>query len=233
MEQNSFENQIKEKMENHLITPSNQVWTRLNEMLPVSEEPKRNYGWMFLVASCIGFISISIFFQKQPDELVDTDKPKISIENKIAPRTGNKTSTSNGLGIISDIKNSEKENVKGEAIINQKKNNEILVLENNEIKNNSKSNLEDGILNVNQKPIVFNEQTQNSSQLITNDLNSLNETSRKKELDAKSNQIRVNANSLLSQVEDELNLTFRQKVIMKIAENYKATKEVLAARNQE
>ncbi len=233
MEQNSFENQIKEKMENHLITPSNQVWTRLNEMLPVSEEPKRNYGWMFLAASCIGFISISIFFQKQPDELVDTDKPKISIENKIAPRTGNKTSTSNGLGIISDIKNSEKENVKGEAIINQKKNNEVLVLENNEIKNNSKSNLEDGILNVNQKPIVFNEQTQNSSQLITNDLNSLNETSRKKELDAKSNQIRVNANSLLSQVEDELNLTFRQKVIMKIAENYKATKEVLAARNQE
>ena len=233
MEQNSFENQIKEKMENQSITPSNQVWTRLNEMLPVSEEPKRNYGWMFLAASCIGFISISIFFQKQPDELVDTDKPKISIENKIAPRTGNKTSTSNGLGIISDIKNSEKENVKGEAIINQKKNNEVLVLENNEIKNNSKSNLEDGILNVNQKPIVFNEQTQNSSQLITNDLNSLNETSRKKELDAKSNQIRVNANSLLSQVEDELNLTFRQKVIMKIAENYKATKEVLASRNQE
>jgi hypothetical protein len=84
-----------------------------------------------------------------------------------------------------------------------------------------------------QKPIVFKEQTQNSLQLNTNESNFLNETSQKNELDTKSNQIRVNVNSLLSQVENELNLTFRQKVIIKIAKNYKATKEILVARNQE
>lgn len=233
MGQNSFENQIKEKLENRSITPSNEVWNRLNEMLPVPEEPKRNFKWMMLVASCIGFISIAIFFQRQPDELFDADKPKIAIENKTTSRTENTTSKSNGLGIISDKINSEKEIVKVESKKNQKRNNEILVLENNGIKNNTMSNLDAGILNENQKPIVINQETQNSSELGTNESNSLKETSQKNDLDAKSNQIRVNANSLLSQVENELNLTFRQKVVMKIAKNYKATKEVLVARNQQ
>ena len=233
MEQNSFENQIKENLEKHSITPSNEVWSRLNEMLPVSEEPKRNYKWMFLAASFIGFFSTVIFFQRQPDELVDADKPKILIDNKIAPRTENALSKSNGLGIISDIKNSEKEIVKFESKINHKKNNDLLVLENNGVKNNSKSILEDVILNGTQNSIVFKEQTQNISQPNANELNSLNETSQKSELDTKSDQIRVNAISLLSQVENELNLTFRQKVIIKIAKNYKATKEILVTRNQE
>ena len=233
MEQNSFENQIKEKLNKHSITPSNQVWSKLNEMLPVSEEPKRNYKWMFLVASCIGFISTAIFFQYQPYELVETDLPKITIESKIAPRTENTISSSNSLEIILDKKNPKKEIVKAQSKINQKKLNEVLAIENNEIRNNPKSNLEDVIPNVNSKAITLKEPIQSISQSKASESISLNETSQKNELDTKSNPIRVNANSLLSQVEEELNLTFRQKVVMKIAKNYKATKEVLVARNQE
>jgi hypothetical protein len=233
MEQNSFENQIKEKLENRSITPSNQAWSRLNEMLPVSDEPKRNFKWMFLAASFIGFISVAIFFQRQPNELVGADKPKIPIENIIAPRTENTISKSGSLGIISDKVNPEKEIVKVESKINQKKNNQAIISENNGVEINSKTNLDDGMSNGTQKPIIFKEQTQNSSQLIAHESNSLNEIAQKSELDTKSDQIRVNVNSLLSQVENELNLTFRQKVIIKIAKNYKATKEILVARNQE
>jgi hypothetical protein len=233
MEQNSFENQIKEKLENRSITPSNQAWSRLNEMLPVSDEPKRNFKWMFLAASCIGFISIAIFFQRQPDELVENDLPKITIENNMVPKTENTSNISNNLGIILDKKNPEKEIVKVESKINQKKNNQAIISENNGVEINSKTNLDDGMSNGTQKPIIFKEQTQNSSQLIAHESNSLNEIAQKSELDTKSDQIRVNVNSLLSQVENELNLTFRQKVIIKIAKNYKATKEILVARNQE
>jgi hypothetical protein len=233
MEQNSFENQIKEKLENRSITPSNQAWSRLNEMLPVSDEPNRNFKWMFLAASFIGFISVAIFFQRQPNELVGADKPKIPIENIIAPRTENTISKSGSLGIISDKVNPEKEIVKVESKINQKKNNQAIISENNGVEINSKTNLDDGMSNGTQKPIIFKEQTQNSSQLIAHESNSLNEIAQKSELDTKSDQIRVNVNSLLSQVENELNLTFRQKVIIKIAKNYKATKEILVARNQE
>ena len=233
MEQNSFENQIKEKLENRSITPSNQAWSRLNEMLPVSDEPKRNFKWMFLAASFIGFISVAIFFQRQPNELVGADKPKIPIENIIAPRTENTISKSGSLGIISDKVNPEKEIVKVESKINQKKNNQAIISENNGVEINSKTNLDDGISNGTQKPINFKEQTQISFQLIAHESNSLDQIVPKNELDDTSNQIRVNANSLLSQVENELNLTFRQKVIIKIAKNYKATKEILVARNQE
>ena len=233
MEQNSFENQIKEKLENRSITPSNQAWSRLNEMLPVSDEPKRNFKWMFLAASFIGFISVAIFFQRQPNELVGADKPKIPIENIIAPGTENTISKSGSLGIISDKVNPEKEIVKVESKINQKKNNHAIISENNGVEINSKTNLDDGMSNGTQKTIIFKEQTQNSSQLIAHESNSLNEIAQKSELDDSSGQIRINANSLLSQVENELNLTFRQKVIIKIAKNYKATKEILVARNQE
>jgi hypothetical protein len=165
--------------------------------------------------------------------LVETDLPKITIENKIVPRTENTISSSNSLEIILDKKNPKKEIVKAQSKINQKNINEILALENNEIRNNSKSNLENVIPNVNSKANTLKEPTQSISQLKASESISLNETSQKNELDTKSNQIRVNANSLLSQVEEELNLTFRQKVVMKIAKNYKATKEVLVARNQE
>lgn len=233
MGQNSFENQIKEKLENRSITPSNEVWFRLNEMLPASEKPKQNYGWMFLAASCIGFICVFMYFNNQTKEFVVTDKTKILIENKMAPGTEITINSSNGLGVILDKKNSQKETDKVESKLKIKNNHEVLLLEQNVVENNLKSNLDHGILDENQKPIVINQKTQNSSELGTIELNSLKETSQKNDLDAKSDQIRVSANSLLSQVEDELNLTFRQKVVMKIAKNYKATKEVLVARNQQ
>jgi lipopolysaccharide export LptBFGC system permease protein LptF len=165
--------------------------------------------------------------------LVENDKPKFPIKNIIVPRTENTISKSSSLGIISDKVNSENVIVKVESKINQKKNNHAIISENNGVVINSKTNLDDGMSNGTQKPIIFKEQTQNSSQLIAHESNSLNETSQKIELDDSSGQIRVNANSLLSQVENELNLTFRQKVIIKIAKNYKATKEILVARNQE
>jgi tellurite resistance protein len=56
------------------------------------------------------------------------------------------------------------------------------------------------------------------------------EKTSKKEANAK---VKVNANSLLSQVDGELEQTFRQKVINRIGKNYQEVKVALANRNQE
>jgi hypothetical protein len=46
-------------------------------------------------------------------------------------------------------------------------------------------------------------------------------------------KIKVDANSLLSEVDRELEQTFREKVITKIGKNYQEIKVVLVTRNQE
>ena len=46
-------------------------------------------------------------------------------------------------------------------------------------------------------------------------------------------KVKVNANSLLSEVDGELELTFREKVFKKAAKNYQEVKVALANRNQE
>ena len=45
--------------------------------------------------------------------------------------------------------------------------------------------------------------------------------------------IKVNANSLLSQVDGELELTFREKVINRINKNYQEAKVAITTRNQQ
>ena len=46
-------------------------------------------------------------------------------------------------------------------------------------------------------------------------------------------KVKVDAGSLLSQVDGELELTFREKVIRTVGKNYKNVKVALANRNQE
>ena len=46
-------------------------------------------------------------------------------------------------------------------------------------------------------------------------------------------KIKVNANSLLSQIDGELDQSFRDKVLTKISKNYKEVKVALATRNQQ
>jgi hypothetical protein len=45
--------------------------------------------------------------------------------------------------------------------------------------------------------------------------------------------VKVNPNTLLSQVDGELELSFREKVINKVNKNYQTVKVALANRNQE
>lgn len=47
------------------------------------------------------------------------------------------------------------------------------------------------------------------------------------------NKVKINANDLLSQVDGELELSFREKVINKVNKNYQTVKVALANRNVE
>ena len=50
---------------------------------------------------------------------------------------------------------------------------------------------------------------------------------------AKANKINVDANTLLSQADGEVEMTFREKAINRLTKNYKEVKVALANRNNE
>ncbi|HEX8016555.1 MAG TPA: hypothetical protein VF465_15105 [Flavobacterium sp.] len=46
-------------------------------------------------------------------------------------------------------------------------------------------------------------------------------------------KVKVNANDLLNQVDGELELSFREKIISKVNKNYQTVKVAVASRNQQ
>lgn len=63
MEPNKIDNQIREKLNAREVQPSAQAWDRLDAMLTVSEEkkPKKGYGWFFVAASTLLFFGLGFF----------------------------------------------------------------------------------------------------------------------------------------------------------------------------
>ena len=84
MEPNKLENQFKEKLNSREINPTKMAWDRLDDMLTITEEkkPKRNYDWMYIAASIIGFIFIGVLFFSQTEELIDVKRNEVVLENK-------------------------------------------------------------------------------------------------------------------------------------------------------
>ena len=80
MEPNNIENQFREKLNSRQINPSENSWDRLDAMLTVAEEPKRNFRWMYFAASFLGFILIATVFLNQTEEVIDVPSQKVVIE---------------------------------------------------------------------------------------------------------------------------------------------------------
>ena len=119
---------------------------------------------------------------------------------------------------------------KNTAIAPSQKTNKQIIFPQNQIAqtgNTNKNNVEQPIeksIN-NQKTNEINQtsaiQIKNESQIAEINTKAMNPT------------VKVNASNLLSEVDNELELSFREKVIRKIDKNYKTVKVALANRNQQ
>ncbi|QTD37603.1 hypothetical protein JL193_16285 [Polaribacter batillariae] len=92
METNKLDNNVKKKLENRTIKPSDSAWERLSAQL--DEQPKqKKKGWFFYIgyaASILAFISLGIYLFSNDDEMqtpkqiiVEETIDTISIKNKI------------------------------------------------------------------------------------------------------------------------------------------------------
>ncbi|WP_298304674.1 hypothetical protein [Flavobacterium sp.] len=243
MAQNKLETQIKEKLNSREIQPSEMSWDRLDAMLSVAEEKKtkRSFGWLYIAASILVFLSVGLFFINQKEEVSGTDNQIVTKEVENNKEQNDSVITKQNF--TNEITNQQEEQV---AAINNKP--QIINKKSSESfnQNNQKTGV-NPIINkekeieyqatevIAQKDmprIISQEKIEMPKKVAVNvdDLLASVEKTSKKEVNAK---VKVNANSLLSQVDGELEQTFRQKVINRIGKNYQEVKVALANRNQE
>lgn len=236
----TIDNQFREKLNSREIKPSENAWDRLDAMLTVADsnntveekkKPKRSFGWMSrnfgIAASFLGFILIATVFLSQTEELMDVEKAPIVNETIEKP--------------------SEEEIIKTE-IITPKAEQPIAKTENKSNKNQKTHSNQNSIINQNQTVVNHQDLIAENPQPVINQDPEINQKSdyanvdellaavkknKKDKLFQNKATVKVNSNDLLSQVDGELELSFRQKVIKSVSKNYQEVKVALSTRNQE
>ncbi len=243
MEPNKLEKQFREKLNAREIQPSTQAWDRLDAMLSVAEEKKtrRPFGFLFIAASILVLVTLGTFFFTQDATKIQPQHNNSVVETEIKKDTAQNPVKHNQLPIVKSEKNTE-------AIAttdNQPSNQSSIINQKTTV--NQKDNAYQSQI-IKDKEIVF----QNSGDLALKDLPKIVDSKEtiavKREtvsdadllasLDAaakqstsKNSTMKVDAKSLLSQIDGELNQTFREKTFSKLSKNYQEIKVALANRN--
>jgi ABC-type lipoprotein release transport system permease subunit len=254
MEPNNIENQIKEKLNTREIQPSAQAWDRLDAMLSVAEEKKTKRSaflslrFIGIAASVLVFITVGAYFYNQEKT---TTKPMESVVvNETSKDTLNNNSALDKTKINEAITPIQKQQplvqIENNLVKSQESKNNATSTNQNEVSINNQKVTANQKTTANQKQDVIVAENSKKEEVISpknNEVNlnlseqpkqtavALNENTVKKELPTIT-KVKVDANSLLSQVDGELELTFREKVLKKVTKNYKEVKVALANRNQ-
>ena len=215
MESHKFEKDFRKKLNQREIAPSENSWDRLDAMLTVAEkkQPKKSNGWLYIAASIIGFICIGNLFFRQTEELIDVRKDNVVIENQESIKPVEEVIIKEEVSIINKSSVATRNS-------NQIKFKKQIPILNEEVVINEKQDLVS-----NEKPVdeIVSEsiiQKSNPNELIAS-------------VDKTKPSVKVDAKNLLSEVDGELELTFREKMVQKVNKNYNTIKVALANRNQE
>ncbi|TDO77844.1 hypothetical protein EV143_10377 [Flavobacterium chryseum] len=237
MEPNNFEKDFRDKLNQRKIEPSDKAWDRLDAMLSIAErtEPKETSKrkWLYVAASIVGFLLIGTFFFNQKKNTIETLKENVVIEENLKKDSILKPILNTIDFRKTEIANSEKssdQTSNKEKINLNNKSSKPIKKEQNQIAESSiiiKNNQENQTIN-NQISTVETSKNENRDQLI----NSAEKTA-VAENSAKAKKIKVNAGDLLNQVDGELELSFREKIITKVNKNYQTVKVAVTNRNQQ
>lgn len=228
MAQHKIDNQIREKLNAREIQPSAQAWDRLDAMLTVSEEKKskKGYGWFFVAASMILFIGLG-FFLFNSNETIEVNN-SIPVVTTIKEEI-NSTET-NTINEIS-IEKQQPVLVQNKVIYSKKQSKFIKSVETNELIK------EENIIQENPTPNTHHPSPKLYKYVTPEDLLAEVQTGEKviasdKKTSPKT-KMKVDANSLLTNVEKELDENHRETTLDKLNRKFKDAKSALANRNYE
>ncbi|WP_281309669.1 hypothetical protein [Flavobacterium flavigenum] len=237
MEPNNFEKDFRNKLKQRKIEPSEKGWDRLDAMLSIAEEkkqPKKKNKWLYIAASVAGFLFVGTFFFNNQKNPVENLKNPVVIEESTKKDTVTKPVLKVTNTVKTEVAISQKESIQNSNKKQHKLNPETntnLKNENNQIAESSviiKNNHEKQSIN-NQVSVVENSKKETVDQL----LNSAEKTIVAENSSKKKSKVKINADDLLNQVDDELELSFRERVITAVNKNYQTVKVAVANRNQQ
>jgi cytoskeletal protein RodZ len=241
MAQHNIDKDFKSKLSQREITPTANAWDRLDAMLTVAEQkkPKKDFGWLYIAASVVGFLLIGTVYFNNIPELKDVKRegnneivlqnnesektpetttteilPTVTDSQSIASVTPTKTKSpvqSNSVSIITQTAGNQKTN-------NQNHSNPVQTI--NEVTNQSQLIAENKPSSIKTGPIGTN---QSVDELLAN--------AGAAQPSSTQSSVKVNAKNLLSQVDGEVNQTFREKIIHKIGRNYQEVAQAVSTRN--
>ena len=239
MEPNNFEKDLRDKLNERKIEPSHKAWDRLDAMLSVAEENKPNKKskkWLYIAASFIGFLLVGTLFFNPHKRSVEIPENVVT-EKELQKETIVKPMVNDIDPVRNEIAVSDKSSK--ETLVKQQKNNPEAsgLISDKTIKNESNQIAESSVI------IKNNHQKQSQ-----NNQTEIAETSKKENVDqlleiaenkvlaqnqAKKAKVKINASDLLNQVDGELELSFREKMITKVNKNFQEVKVALSNRNQQ
>lgn len=230
MEPNKLETQFKEQLNSREIKPSEMAWSKLDAMLTVAEKPKAKFPWLFIAASFVGFLLIGTVYFDQKGNGIENVENEVVIQNSVAPKTtvvpenSIKLKTEDEKGLVANVVQKSTSGTNKTPILKEKS---IVV------NNNSNQNQVAEVSITNQKIEQKSIKSQISDVTVDELLAVAGNPSKKENQLNQKPVVHVNAGNLLSQVDGELELSFREKVINKVSKNYQTVKVALANRNLE
>jgi len=236
MEPNKLETQIKEQLNAREIQPSPMAWDRLDAMLTLAEDKKTkrsaflSYRTIGIAASILLLVSLSLFFFFPKENAIKLEN-NVVMDNDNANSNDNQSVNSKQEEQVVEATNNKQQTIKQERQPTTHKlqpSVNPLIIKDKEMEFQSNE-----VIAQNPLPRVASSKeikVSNSIKVNAIDLLAAVDTPTKSNTSPK---ITINANSLLSQVDGELDETFKEKALKRITKNYKEIKVALQTRNQE
>lgn len=225
MEPNKLETEFRDKLEHRRIQPSDMAWDRLDAMLSVAEnkKPKRDRKWLYMAATFLAFLLVGVIFLNQENENNNGFVKGNSVVNQ-----GGKPQTTVPGNEVPVITQETPQPVQQMATVDQpvakhkRKNNTTLV----KAKDTQMQQAYEAVISqpAQQQAIAYQSVSQQ-------DAEALLAAATSQHMPKKKNTVKVDANSLLSSVEGELDDNYRSSVFQKAVKNFNVVKTAVANRN--
>ena len=227
MEPNKIDTQIKDKLNNRTITPSAPSWDRLEVMLNSKKKnkPIKKYNWIAVAAAVVMFFGLGILYTTTPtsNPQNDNSSPIVIIDEPI-----NDSAAPSAIIAVEKQSpvlvqtNSNKINVKTN-ITEEKRSQELEPIQKivaQEIATNPKTSPPTNYKYI--SPEALLNEIETGQKAITNNIKTVSK-----------NKIKINAGSLLTGIEKELDSVYRETTLDKLNKNFNKIKTVIANRNFE
>ena len=227
MEPNKIDTQIKDKLNNRTITPSAPSWDRLEAMLnsTENEKAKPNYNWLAIAAAVVVFFGLGMLYTTTPtsNPLNDNSSSIVAVnESKNISAAPNPTIASEKQSPVLVQNNSNKiiarTNITEENPIQELEPIQKIVAQ--EIATNPKASPPTNYKYI--SPEALLNEIETGQKAITNNIKTVSK-----------NKIKINAGSLLTGIEKELDSVYRETTLDKLNKNFNKIKTVIANRNFE